>query len=136
MNIGDVAQRAGVPAKTIRYYEEIGLVTPQRAANGYRHFRPVALHKLAFIGRARALGFTIEDCRTLLALYSDDSRQSAQVKAVAQDHLRQIDEKIAKLVSMKETLSALVQQCAGDHRPDCPILADLADPAPRPFILP
>jgi len=126
MNIGDVAERSGVPAKTIRYYEDIGLVTPLRAANGYRSFREIDFHKLAFIGRARALGFTIEDCRTLLALYNDDNRESAQVKAVAEVHLRKIDEKISKLMSMKETLSSLVHQCAGDHRPDCPILADLS----------
>jgi MerR family copper efflux transcriptional regulator len=126
MNIGDVAERSGVPAKTIRYYEDIGLVTPLRAANGYRSFREIDFRKLAFIGRARALGFTIEDCRTLLALYNDDNRESAQVKAVAEEHLRQIDEKISKLMSMKETLSSLVHQCAGDHRPDCPILADLS----------
>ena len=84
------------------------------------------MHKLAFLGRARALGFSIEDCRTLLALYENEKRESMQVKAVAEEHLRQIDEKIAKLQSMRATLSELVEKCAGDHRPDCPILADLS----------
>lgn len=126
MNIGQVADRAGLPAKTIRYYEEIGLITPERRANGYRDFSETDLHKLAFLGRARALGFTIEDCRVLMALYQDDQRESAQVKAVALGHLREIDDKIAQLQAMRDTLAHLVECCAGDDRPDCPILADLA----------
>jgi Cu(I)-responsive transcriptional regulator len=126
MNIGEVAERSGLPPKTIRYYEDIGLVRPQRSGNGYRAFRESDLHKLAFLGRARALGFSIEDCRTLLSLYEDESRESAQVKAVAEEHLTAIDDKIAQLQSMRETLSHLVQSCHGDDRPDCPILSDLA----------
>ncbi|QDG77394.1 Cu(I)-responsive transcriptional regulator [Labrenzia sp. PHM005] len=126
MNIGDVARKSGLPAKTIRYYEDIGLVTLPRSENGYRTFRDIELHKLTFLGRARELGFTIEDCRTLLALYEDDGRESAQVKRVAEDHLQKIDEKIAQLQSMRGTLAHLVHECAGDHRPDCPILEDLA----------
>lgn len=126
MHIGEVAQRSGLPAKTIRYYEDIGLVRPLRSANGYRAFRESDIHKLTFLGRARALGFSIEDCRTLLGLYEDESRESAQVKAVAQEHLAAIDDKIGQLVAMRETLSELVQACHGDDRPDCPILSDLA----------
>jgi len=125
MNIGDVARRTGLPAKTIRYYEEIGLIQPMRSANGYRSFRESDLHKLTFLGRARALGFKIEDCRTLLALYEDDTRESAEVKRIAQEHLSRIDEKIGELQSMRATLAHLVQACAGDTRPDCPILEDL-----------
>lgn len=128
MNIGDVAERAGLPPKTIRYYEEIGLIRPERRANGYRVFRDSDLHKLAFLGRARTLGFSIEDCRTLLALYEDDHRASAQVKAVAEEHLARIDDKIAQLRAMQETLQTLVSACHGDDRPDCPILNDLAGP--------
>ena len=126
MNIGEVATRAGLPAKTIRYYEEIGLITPLRDTNGYRAFRDSDLHKLTFLSRARALGFTIDDCRTLLALYADETRASADVKAVAQEHLISIDEKISQLQSMRATLSELVHACAGDNRPDCPILRDLS----------
>ncbi|MFP7569535.1 Cu(I)-responsive transcriptional regulator [Marivita sp. S2033] len=133
MNISDVAKRAGLPAKTIRYYEEIGLIKPPRDTNGYRAFRDSDLHKLAFLSRARALGFTIEDCRTLLTLYEDKTRASADVKSLASDHLHKIEEKITQLQSMRDTLSELVQSCAGDNRPDCPILKDLAaqgsDPA-------
>ncbi len=126
MNIGDVAERAGLPPKTIRYYEEIGLVRPLRSENGYRTFRESDLHKLTFLGRARALGFSIEDCRTLLGLYEDDTRESAQVKAVAEEHLGEIDRKIVELQSMRATLAHLVTACHGDERPDCPILEDLS----------
>ncbi|EDM70537.1 Cu(I)-responsive transcriptional regulator [Roseobacter sp. AzwK-3b] len=126
MNIGDIAQRTGLPAKTIRYYEEIGLVTPHREANGYRVFDDKDMHRLTFLARARALGFPIEECRTLLALYKDDTRASADVKRIAQDHLAQIEDKILQLQSMRDTLTHLVRECAGDNRPDCPILKDLA----------
>ena len=126
MNIGQIAERTGLPAKTIRYYEEIGLIHPARDANGYRVFSDNDAHKLAFLGRGRALGFSIENCRTLLALYEDDARASADVKRVAQEHLAQIDDKIAQLRAMRDTLGDLVQACAGDTRPDCPILKDLA----------
>lgn len=125
LSISAVAKRAGLPPKTIRYYEEIGLIRPGRSANGYRSFDEADLHRLAFLGRARALGFTIEECRVLLALYEDDGRESAQVKRVAQDHLWRIDEKIAQLQEMRATLAHLVSACAGDDRPDCPILASL-----------
>lgn len=128
MNIGDVSSLSGLPAKTIRYYEDIGLIAPQRGENGYRSFCESDLHKLTFIGRARALGFTIEDCRKLLALYEDDQRESAQVKQLAQMHLKKIDNKIAELNSLRSTLANLVNSCAGDNRPDCPILGDLAGP--------
>lgn len=126
MNIGQVADRAGLPAKTIRYYEDIGLITPGRSANGYRAFSENDLHKLAFLARARALGFTIEDCRTLLGLYQDDHRASADVKQLATEHLHRIEEKIDQLREMHDTLERLVEACHGDHRPDCPILRDLA----------
>jgi len=126
MNIGEISERSGLPAKTIRYYEDIGLITPARSENGYRLFGAQDLHKLTFLARARALGFSIEDCRTLMALYEDDTRASADVKHVAIQHLHRIEEKIEQLQSMRQTLSHLVSTCAGDNRPDCPILKDLA----------
>ena len=126
MNIADVAAKSGLPAKTIRYYEDIGLIKPQRGANGYRAFRDADLHKLTFLGRARSLGFSIEECRALLALYEDRSRASADVKALAQDHLDQIGRKITALQAMQATLTELIHACAGDARPDCPILTGLA----------
>lgn len=126
MNIGEAATQSGLPAKTIRYYEDIGLVAPQRSENGYRDFAENDLHKLAFVQRARSLGFSIEECRALLSLYDDRARASADVKALAKAHLTQIEEKVASLQAMHETLSTLVHKCNGDDRPDCPILDGLA----------
>lgn len=126
MNIGSVAIKSGLPAKTIRYYEDIGLIKPGRDANGYRAFMETDLHKLTFLGRARSLGFSIQECRALMALYADQSRASADVKAIARGHLDQIGDKIRELEEMRVTLSELVDACAGDHRPDCPILKGLA----------
>ena len=128
MNIGQAAEETALPPKTIRYYEEVGLVRPSRDTNGYRAFSQAELHKLRFLGRARALGFSIENCRALMALYEDDSRASAEVKAIASKHLDEIAAKIADLKAMEATLSHLVATCAGDGRPDCPILADLGAP--------
>jgi Cu(I)-responsive transcriptional regulator len=125
MNIKEVATRTGLPAKTIRYYEEIGLVTPDRADNGYRRFDRTHVHKLAFLARARGLGFSIEDCRGLLALWEDRDRASGDVRAIAKAHLAEIEEKIAGLEEMRATLSDLVAACHGDDRPDCPILKRL-----------
>ena len=126
MNIGDVARQSGLPAKTIRYYEDIGLIKPLRDTNGYRAFRQSDLHKLAFLGRARALGFSIEDCRNLVELYQDEGRSSQDVKTIAKKHLGQIEDKVRDLQEMHRTLSHLIDACAGDHRPDCPILESLS----------
>lgn len=126
MNIKDVSLRTGLPSKTIRYYEDIGLITPARGENGYRKFSESDLHKLAFVGRARHLGFSIEDCRNLLALWGDNGRSSADVRAIAQSHLEQIEAKLKELSEMRDTLARLVHCCAGDNRPDCPILEDLS----------
>ncbi len=126
MNIGDVALASGLPAKTIRYYEEIGLINPMRGANGYRAFREGDLHKLRFLARARSLGFPIEDCRALLSLYQDRGRASADVKLLAEDHIGRIERKIIELQSMHRSLWDLVMRCHGDDSPECPILDDLA----------
>lgn len=126
MNIGEAAALSGLPAKTIRYYGDIGLIRPARAENGYRDYAKTDTHKLAFIARARGLGFSIEECRVLLSLYEDENRASADVKAIASGHMRDIDRKIAELQSMRHTLAHLIEVCDGDHRPDCPILDELA----------
>jgi MerR family copper efflux transcriptional regulator len=126
VNIRDVADISQLPAKTIRYYEDIGLVVPSRARNGYRCYSPRDAHILIFIGRARSLGFTIQDCRIVLSLYEDKSRARADVKRVAQGYVGRIEEKISELKSIRRTLRGLVNSCHGDHRPDCPILDDFA----------
>lgn len=133
MNIGDVASQSGLPAKTIRYYEDIGLIRPKRDGNGYRAFDTTELHKLTFLARSRSLGFTIEDCKALLALYEDRERASADVKLLAEEHLSRIARKIAELEAMHVTLSRLVNKCHGDDRPDCPILDDLGQPEAVPL---
>ena len=130
MNIGQAALRSGLPAKTIRYYEQIGLVTPGRRGNAYRDYGDKEVHELRFVARARALGFNIEECRHLLALYRDRERASADVRAAAQHHIAEIRAKIAELRMMERTLAALVDACAGGARPDCPILEGLAGPEP------
>lgn len=126
MNVGEAAKRCGLPVKTIRYYEEIGLVVPGRQENGYRAYDKSDVYRLQFLQRARSLGFSIEDCRSLLSLYGDGSRASADVKAIAQARLADIRRKIEELESLHATLSTLVNACHGDHRPHCPILEDLA----------
>jgi len=127
MNIGEVARRSGLPAKTIRFYEDIGLVQPNaRRPNGYRDFDQRDLHELRFVARARSLGFTVDECRALLDLYRNRSRASAEVKAIAAARMTEIDAKIESLQDMKATLSHLIARCHGDDRPDCPILEDLA----------
>jgi MerR family copper efflux transcriptional regulator len=128
MNIGTVAEKSGVPPKTIRYYESIGLIpSADRRPNGYRSYDDVDMHTLNFIKRARGLGFSVDEVRDLLDLWRDRGRSSASVKALASEHLKALDRKIAELRSMRGTLADLVERCRGDHRPDCPILDDLAD---------
>lgn len=129
MNIGEIAKRSSIPAKTIRYYEDIGLVSPGRTANGYRDFNDLDFHRLQFLGRARTLGFSIEDCRTLLQLWQDKSRTSGDVKAVVSTHLTKIDKKIDDLQAIRGTLMKLFKNCAGDDRPECPILENLSSSA-------
>ena len=126
MNISTTASLTGLPAKTIRYYEDIGLVVPDRNPNGYRRYDPDHVHRLAFIQRARGLGFSIEECRSLLSLYDDKHRASADVKRIAEEKIQEIDRKLAELNAMRATLTHLAQTCHGDDRPDCPILDDLA----------
>ncbi len=130
MNIGQVAKASNLPPKTIRYYENIGLISPARRENGYRHFDEIQLHKLKFVQRARGLGFSVKDCRKLLSLYEDETTPSSEVKAVAQAHLSKIEDKLDELITIRATLTHLVEDCAGDHRPNCPILADLANSSP------
>ena len=126
MNIGQAATKSALPPKTIRYYEDIALIKPARAENGYRDYSADDVHRLRFLQRARGLGFTIEECRLLLSLYDNDHRASADVKAIAEDKISEIDRKIDELNSLRLTLSALAKNCHGDDKPECPIIDDLA----------
>jgi len=126
MNIGAASEMSGLPVKTIRYYEDIGLVRPARCENGYREFKETDLQRLKFLQRSRSLGFSIEECRELLSLYEDRNRASADVKALTRAKIQEVDRKIAELESLKRVLSDLVEACHGDGRPECPIIDDLA----------
>ena len=128
MNVGEAARQVGLPVKTVHYYESIGLITPARRTNGYRHYDQAMVRKLAFIQRARSLGFSVGECRSLLSLYEDHDRASKDVKAIATAKLADIERKIAELGTLHAALSHLVDACHGDDRPDCPILDDLARP--------
>jgi Cu(I)-responsive transcriptional regulator len=133
MNIGRAAEKTGVSAKMIRYYESIGLLAKAaRRENAYRDFDERDIHDLRFIRRARNLGFSIEETRALIALWRDKSRASADVKALALRHVADLEAKIAELQAMSRSLRHLAGHCHGDTRPDCPILDDLAsaDEAP------
>ncbi|MBV6754733.1 Cu(I)-responsive transcriptional regulator [Pseudomonas chlororaphis] len=127
MNIGEAARQSGLSAKMIRYYESIGLLkAANRTDSGYRLYSTQDLHTLAFIKRSRDLGFSLEEVGKLLTLWQDRQRASADVKALARQHIEELSRKIEELASLRDTLQDLVEHCHGDHRPDCPILKDLA----------
>lgn len=127
MNIGQAAEQSGVSAKMIRYYEQIGLISPPgRTDSNYRVYSADEVHVLRFIKRARTLGFSVEETATLLALWQDKSRASAEVKEIANSHISALETKIAEFEGMVKTLRHLAHCCQGNSRPDCPILDDLA----------
>ncbi|MFY0664136.1 MAG: Cu(I)-responsive transcriptional regulator [Natronospirillum sp.] len=126
MKIGDAAKASGLSAKTIRYYESIGLLSSHRLDNGYRDYSKVDMSALKFLQRSRNLGFSIEDCRSLLTLQQDPTRASAAVKQVAEHRLAHIDEQIQQLHQMRSTLQSLVKQCPGDGSAECAILDGLS----------
>ena len=123
MNITTAAKAADLPTKTVRYYADIGLVkAPSRSDAGYRAYDENAVRKLIFVRRAREFGFTIDECRELLALYEDEGRTSSEVKNMASHRLEEIRQKQKELQSLHDALSHLVENCNGDHRPNCPII--------------
>jgi len=127
MTIGDAAKASGVNAKLIRYYESIGLIPEAgRTASGYRVYSDRDVNVLRFVKRARTLGFGIERIQKLVGLWQDRSRCSSEVKRIALQHIDELEAKIAELQAMRDTLHELADACHGDHRPDCPILKDLA----------
>lgn len=126
MNIGQAAETTGLPVKTIRYYEDIGLIAPDRGRNGYRDFGDEDVTRLRFLARARNLGFSLEECRRLIGLYCNKSRASRDVRALAVTHLAEIRAKIEELRSLETTLQQLIAECPGNDDPHCVILGQLA----------
>ena len=132
MNIGEAAKASGVSAKMIRHYEDSGLIPKtRRTVSGYRMYGENEVHMLRFIRRARDLGFSLAEIKTLLGLWANRRRASADVKKLANQHVAELDAKIAEMQAMRRTLLELARHCHGDDRPDCPILDDLAGDASR-----
>jgi MerR family transcriptional regulator, gold-responsive activator of gol and ges genes len=132
MNIGQAARASGVSAKMIRYYEQTDLIPRAgRTASGYRDYSDTDVHVLRFIRRARDLGFSVPEIEELLSLWRDRGRQSADVKRIALQHVEELRHRIAEMEGMAATLATLADCCAGDERPDCPILADFEQTGPE-----
>ncbi|MCP5386036.1 MAG: Cu(I)-responsive transcriptional regulator [Novosphingobium sp.] len=133
MNIGQVSKATGVSLRMIRHYEGIGLMpSPDRRDNGYRDYPPRSIERLRFIANARDLGFSVDEISALLSLWDDRERASSEVKAIALGHAEDLARKSAALEAMRRTLLDLAEGCSGDARPDCPILAGLAETRQRP----
>jgi MerR family transcriptional regulator, copper efflux regulator len=127
LKIGDAAQRSGMPSKTIRYYEDIGLIGPaDRLDNSYRAYGESDVRRLRFIHQARGLGFSLKDIAALLELYGDRERASHEVKQLALRHVATLDAKIAQMMAIRKALAELADRRHGDDRPECPILDELA----------
>ena len=134
MNIGQASTASGVSAKMIRHYEQVGLLPePDRTDAGYRQFGAKEVHTLRFIRQARDLGFSIQQIGELVGLWQNRRRPSRQVKAMAEAHIKELEQKAQDLLAMKATLEHLVQCCHGDDRPDCPILESLASENAAPL---
>jgi MerR family copper efflux transcriptional regulator len=132
INIGQAAKASGVSAKMIRHYESIGLIPPaSRTDAGYRLYGTRDIHTLQFVRHARDLGFSLAQVGELVGLWQDRARPSRHVKALAEAHIRELEQKAQELLAMKATLEKLVHCCHGDDRPDCPILENLAHDTPR-----
>lgn len=126
ISIGEAASQSGVPPKTIRYYEEIGLIAPaERLENRYRAYDDNDVQTLRFIQRARSLGFSLKEVASLLSLYRDSRRASRDVKRLALAHVAELDRKISEMKAIRGTIANLAERCHGDQRPECPILDEL-----------
>jgi MerR family transcriptional regulator, copper efflux regulator len=127
MNISEAARRSGLSTKTIRYYEDIDLIAPAaRADNGYRQYDGKAVEELHFLARAREVGFDLQECRQLLELQRDSSRQSRHARPLVLEKSQQLQQRIEQLVAMQHVLQAMAERCKGDEGPDCAILEDLS----------
>ena len=127
MNISEAARQSGLSSKTIRYYEEIGLVAPaRRGDNGYRQYEQRAVEEFQFLARARDVGFDLDECRQLLELHRDSGRQSRHARELVLEKSNQLQQRIERLLAMREVLQDMASRCHGDEGPECAILDDLA----------
>lgn len=127
MNISDVAKKTGLTSKTIRFYEEKALITaPIRSDNGYRHYSAKHVEELTLLRQARQVGFNLDECRELMALFNDPARHSADVKARTLQKVAEIEKHISELGNMRQRLLTLAEQCPGDEGAECPIINNLA----------
>ena len=128
LNIGKAAKLSNLTVKTVRYYADIGLVSPVKNNNtGYRDFSEDDVARLQFVSKARKFNFTIQECEELLSLYSDKDRSSREVKSLTLEKISEIDAKLFELKELRQQLSFLANNCQGNDRPDCPILDALSD---------
>lgn len=135
MNIGQAARASGVSAKMIRYYEQIRLIRPaDRTDSNYRSFSERDVNDLRFIKRARSLGFSVDEITNLLSLWRDPARPVGEIKAIAEEHVNDLQARITEMQGLADSLRALSEGCAGDERPDCPVLADPAAAPDKPAV--
>jgi len=127
MNISEAAKQTGLTAKAIRLYEEQGLIQPSRSASGYRQYQARDLQDLSFLAHARAMGFGLNECADLMSLYRNPGRASADVKALAQNKLIELDEQLIRLQTLRQSLQTWIDHCPGNQSPDCPIIKQLAN---------
>jgi MerR family copper efflux transcriptional regulator len=137
LNIGQAATASGVSAKMIRHYEGIGLLPEaQRTDSGYRQYGEADVQTLRFIRHSRDLGFSLAEVAKLVGLWQDRSRPSREVKALARQHIEELETKARELLAMKSALEHLVKCCRGDDRPECPIIDSLAAESSHRILLP
>ncbi|QFU21916.1 MerR family DNA-binding protein [Shewanella eurypsychrophilus] len=127
MKIGEVAKKTGLSVKSIRYYHDIGLICAARGENGYREYDKPQVDSLNFISHSRDLGFSLDDCRSLLDLKLNQERDAEDVKRLAKTHLEMVSERITKLQALESQLKHLIKDCRGGHQPDCAILSGLSE---------
>jgi MerR family mercuric resistance operon transcriptional regulator len=130
LTTGEVADRANVNVQTVRYYERRGLIPePPRSSGGFRQYSPEYVDRIRFIKRAQELGFTLEEAHELLQLSVTAEADRADVRAVAQDKIDEVEKKIRALRRIRDTLAELVDACNGHgSTSECPILHVLEEP--------
>ena len=126
MLITEIAKKLNITPRTIRHYEEIGVIKSNRLENNYRYFNTENINKLKFLVRARNLGFSLEECKELIKLFDNSNRKSVNVRDIAKNKLIKLSEKIKELEDLKKSLEWLVSKCPGNSKPECPILDELA----------